>query len=133
MTDILKITKALADENRLRIIAALEGKELCVCQLIDLLGLAPSTVSKHLWILKNARLADARKAGRWIYYRLAGREAAACVKDALRWILESASNYPQIQADKRKLEEILNTDIEALCRRRTTRRSYNAGGIDQER
>jgi len=50
--------KALADENRIRLIVTLKGRELCVCQLIELLVLAPSAVSKHLSILKNARLID---------------------------------------------------------------------------
>ena len=57
MLEFMNITKALADENRVRILLALHGRdELCVCQLIDLLQLAPSTVSKHLFILRNARL-----------------------------------------------------------------------------
>ena len=57
MFGFMNITKALADENRVRILMALNGRnELCVCQLIDMLQLAPSTVSKHLFILRNARL-----------------------------------------------------------------------------
>jgi ArsR family transcriptional regulator len=43
--------------------------ELCVCQLIKMLGLAPSTVSKHMSILRQARLVQARKEGKWMYYR----------------------------------------------------------------
>jgi len=51
MFEFMNITKALADENRVRILMALNGRdELCVCQLIDMLQLAPSTVSKHLFI-----------------------------------------------------------------------------------
>jgi ArsR family transcriptional regulator, arsenate/arsenite/antimonite-responsive transcriptional repressor len=45
---------------------------LCLSQIIELLGLAPSTVSKHMAILHQAGLAETRKDGRWIYYRLAG-------------------------------------------------------------
>ena len=65
MLEFMHITKALADENRIRILLALHQKgELCVCHLIDLLELAPSTVSKHLFLLKNTRLIVARKDGR---------------------------------------------------------------------
>ena len=117
MMEILNITKALADENRLRIIAALEGRELCVCQLIELLDLAPSTVSKHLSVLKNADLTESRKDGRWMYYRLAGTEAPDSVKDALLWFIGSTRGDLQIQADKVRLEEILKIDPEVLCRR----------------
>ena len=70
MLAFMNITKALADENRVRILAALKNRELCVCQIIDLLQLAPSTVSKHLSILRQARLLAVRKTGRWAYYRL---------------------------------------------------------------
>jgi ArsR family transcriptional regulator, arsenate/arsenite/antimonite-responsive transcriptional repressor len=67
MRDRLDVLKALADETRLRALCALRGGELCVCQLIALLELAPSTVSKHLSILRAARLVESRKEGRWIY------------------------------------------------------------------
>ena len=71
MFEFLNITKALAEENRLRILLALDGAELCVCQLVELLELAPSTVSKHMSVLRQARLVESRKDGRWMHYRLA--------------------------------------------------------------
>lgn len=54
MLDPLDALKALADENRLRILCALREGELCVCEVIALLELAPSTVSKHLSVLRAA-------------------------------------------------------------------------------
>lgn len=60
MLDFMAIAKALADENRVRLLLALQKQELCVCQLIELIGLAPSTVSKHMSILRQARLVEAR-------------------------------------------------------------------------
>ena len=71
MFQFMTLTKAMADENRVRILMALRTvDELCVCHINELLGLAPSTVSKHLFLLRNSRLLTARKEGRWIYYRL---------------------------------------------------------------
>ena len=75
MKDCLNITKALADENRLRMLLALQDGELCVCQITELMGLAMSTVSKHLSILYQAGLVNARKEGRWMYYSLPGKGA----------------------------------------------------------
>jgi DNA-binding transcriptional ArsR family regulator len=72
MRDFLVLVKGLADESRLRTICALKGRELCVCQITELLGLAPSTVSKHMSILHQARLVDSRKEGCWSCYRLPG-------------------------------------------------------------
>ena len=83
MFEFLNITKALAEENRLRILLALEHQELCVCQLIELLKLAPSTVSKHVSILRQARLVTGRKDGRWIFYQLAGDGSPVEVKEAI--------------------------------------------------
>ena len=62
MFEFLNITKALAEENRVRILMALEVEELCVCQITELLELAPSTVSKHMSVLRQARLVEGRKA-----------------------------------------------------------------------
>ena len=113
----MKITKALADENRVRMLWALKGKELCVCQLIELLGLAPSTVSKHLSILKNADLVEHRKAGRWIYYRLISRQGRSQSRQALDWVFECLQGAAQLEADALRLDQILSIDTEILCRR----------------
>lgn len=64
------ITKALADETRLRIIMMVRDRKPCVCQVVEVLALAPSTVSKHLSLLKAAGLIESFKLGRWIYYHL---------------------------------------------------------------
>ena len=70
MKNIVRITKALADRQRLRILMWLQKGELCVCQIVELLKLSPSTVSKHLSILRSAGLVESRKDGRWVYYHL---------------------------------------------------------------
>ncbi len=119
MFDFLNITKALAEENRLRIMLALEGQELCVCQLIELLELAPSTVSKHMSVLRQARLVDGRKEGRWMYYRLADERASVVVKEAIAWVKKSLSVNERIHEDLNRLKEILKIDREVLCSRQT--------------
>ena len=119
MRQILRTTKAMADENRIRILGVLKGRELCVCQLIELLDLAPSTVSKHLSILKNARLIGSRKQGRWMYYRLAGKAAPKEITSALEWITISISESTRIIQDGQRMEEILRIDPEILCSRQS--------------
>ncbi len=65
-----QILKALADETRLRIVTLLSEGELCVCELMAVLDLPQSTVSRHLSYLKNnGWLQDCRK-GVWMYYRI---------------------------------------------------------------
>jgi ArsR family transcriptional regulator len=66
------IFKALGDEKRLRILLLLRARSLCVCELSEVLDTPFSTLSAHLKILKNTRLVEDLKDGRWVVYRLAG-------------------------------------------------------------
>lgn len=116
MKEIMGITKALADENRVRILALLDGGELCVCQIIEMFGLAPSTISKHLAILCQAGLIEHRKAGRWIYYRLP-RERSACVREAIRFVKKCLCGSRQIVDDAKHLAAVKRMSMESLCRR----------------
>ena len=116
MRDILNITKALSDRNRLRALMALADEELCVCRIIELLGLAPSTVSKHMYILRQARLVEARKTGRWVHYRVSDRDAPKPAKEAIEWARNNLADDPQIRRDTRKLKRILKIDPEELCK-----------------
>ncbi len=124
MFEFLNITKALAEENRVRILLALEGQELCVCQLIELLDLAPSTVSKHMSVLRQARLIDGRKDGRWMFYRLADDSAPVEVKEAIVWVRKSLSRNERTREDVKRLKEILKIDREVLCSRQTRSSVY---------
>lgn len=119
MQQFMNLTKALSDENRVRILLALSATaELCVCHINELLALAPSTVSKHLFLLKNARLLTARKDGRWMYYRLNNdAQAPGMVTEALAWIVKATSDIPVIQEDRRRLKEILSAPIQSACGR----------------
>jgi ArsR family transcriptional regulator len=115
MWDFMAITKALADETRVRLLLALQGQELCLCQLIEVVGLAPSTVSKHMSILRQSRLVEGRKDGRWMYYRIAGRDASPTVRQALDWVLRSLAGDAQVVRDAESLERILKLDPRELC------------------
>ena len=98
----MNCTKALADENRVRALLALRKGELCVCQITELFGLAPSTVSKHLSILYQAGLVESRKDGRWIYYRPSLKDAPMAVREAIAWVGRSLSANPRIAEDARR-------------------------------
>ncbi len=113
--EFIAVTKALADEHRVRILAALQAGELCVCQLIALLDLAPSTVSKHLTILKHAKLIEARKDGRWVHYRLADPQAPHVAHDAILWVRGALSKEKQVVEDAKRLKAILRMNPEVLC------------------
>jgi ArsR family transcriptional regulator len=72
-TDLARTLKAIADPARLRLlsmIAAHEGGEACVCDLIEPLGLTQPTVSHHLKVLVDAGLLTRDKRGVWAYFTL---------------------------------------------------------------
>jgi arsenate reductase/ArsR family transcriptional regulator len=94
---------------------ALAEGELCLCQIIELLGLSPSTVSNHMSVLQRAGLIERRKDGRWHYYRLAGRGASPSVRSALRWALKSLEGQKVIVADAKALCCVREADREALA------------------
>jgi len=117
MREFMAVTKALADENRVRMLLALTAGELCVCQITELFGLAASTTSKHLSILYRARLVDSRKDGRWIYYALPGKSAPAATREAIRWVEKALVEDPRIAEDTARLKKILAMDPVELCKR----------------
>jgi DNA-binding transcriptional ArsR family regulator len=111
--EVLNIFKALADLSRIRILMSLQDGPLCVCQIITLLGLAPSTVSKHLYILRQADLIEAEKKGRWMYYCL----SPAVDKRFMKWLENTLADDEKIHADAATLERILKDDPEQLCQK----------------
>ena len=121
MKEFLHLTKALADENRIRLLLALRGGELCACQLTELIQLAPSTVSKHLFLLKNAGLVEARKEGRWIYFKLGGKDAPVAVREALDWVKKSLGKSDRALADAKLLAKILKQNPVEICKRQGCR------------
>jgi len=117
MRELMTVLKALADENRVRILRALEGQELCGCQIVELLGLAQSTVSKHLAILHQARLIETRKNGRWMFYRAAGEDAPPEARQMAAAVSRLFAGTAKAREDAKRLTQVLKIDPEELCRR----------------
>jgi DNA-binding transcriptional ArsR family regulator len=113
----LAILKALSDESRLRTFLVLQEHELCVCQIIELLQLAPSTVSKHMSILKNAGLVESEKKGRWVYYRIANSANQKGIQQTSEWLMQSLVHDQTIKKDQQTIKKILEIDPDELCRK----------------
>lgn len=80
---LARIFKALADETRLKILWALEKREMCVCDLAATLGLTESAVSHQLRLLRNLQLVTNRRDGVVLYYRLADNHVSQLIKITL--------------------------------------------------
>ncbi len=116
MFHFMTVVRALTDENRVRILSALRGRELCVCQVTGLLDLAPSTTSKHLSVLRQARLIESRRRGKWVYYRTADPASAPpYVREALRFVFESLRESPELAADEDRIRLLLQSDACGGC------------------
>ena len=99
------VMKAAADPTRVRILKMLEGGELCVCQIIAVLALSPSTISKHLFLLKSAGLVNDRKEKKWVHYSLDLENKDAYVAGILRELSGWLERDSVIVKDRVRLAE----------------------------
>jgi ArsR family transcriptional regulator len=97
------LLKALAEPTRLRLAAllALNG-ETCVCELAAALAAPAFRVSRHLAIMKDRGLVEARRQGTWMHYRLAGPRGKleGCLQECFR---DCLAEHPSVVADRRRL------------------------------
>jgi len=94
--------KALSDETRLRILALLRDGELCVCELMSVLDLPQSTVSRHLAYLKNSGFVSDRRRGTWMHYRLI-EDDSSLHQELLALLHKNLSTNTQVSEDLKKL------------------------------
>jgi len=107
--------KAAGDPTRTRILKLLERGPLCVCQVQAVLGLAPSTVSKHLTLLRAAGLVSDRRDGRWIHYALAAEERNPYARAVLALLRGSLDREPLVAEDRVRLRRIKAVPVQSLC------------------
>ena len=109
----VRIFKALSDSNRLRILKMLQVRSLCVCEITEILGLATSTVSSHLRILRDAGFIVELKEGKWVNYMI-NTHPTDPVLASLNSIMHALLNdIEDIQRDRKM---VLTVDRMALCR-----------------
>jgi ArsR family transcriptional regulator len=70
LAELSSILRVIADEKRLRILKLLTQQEMCVCDIVERLGLSQSLVSHHLGVLKQAGLVQDRRDAQWVYYSI---------------------------------------------------------------
>jgi ArsR family transcriptional regulator len=113
MSEAVRLFRALADETRLRILNLVAHREVCVCHLVQALGLGQSKVSRHLAHLRNAGLVNDRREGLWMYYSLAAPKG--CLQQQMLGVLKrSAWELPMAAEDLQALEGL--GECSDLCR-----------------
>lgn len=112
--NLLKIMKALADENRLRIINLLNHKELCVCEMENILGMTQSNVSRHLIKLKDAELIESDKQGQFVFHKV-NPDVMEQYPFLHALLTQELGNLKKCKEDLSKLQAV--TDQGSLCER----------------
>jgi ArsR family transcriptional regulator len=107
-----RLFKALSDETRLRIVALLSIRELCVCHIEAALDVPQSTVSRHLSTLRAAGVVEPRREGTWMYYRIAEQHDPA-VRQQLELVMRA---YADRAALKREVAGIVKACGPSACR-----------------
>ncbi len=102
--EILKFSKALSDESRIRLLAMLRDNELNVGEVVQVLGMSQPRVSRHLKILHESGLLESRREGLWNFYRLAQSGTGKRFSDSISWLIE---NEAEVLADKRRVVDVL--------------------------
>lgn len=90
--------RAFSDQTRLRILHLLQGGQLCVNDLVEIIGVPQPTASRHLAYLRRAELVVARKEGQWIHYALAPARNPF-QKKLLECLSKCFDEVPAIQKD----------------------------------
>lgn len=106
-----KIFKALSDNSRLRILKMLQSKSLCVCEIQEILGLATSTVSKHLSILREAGFITEEKDGKWVNYMVNLHPEDSRISSVLSSLDFWIADEEIIIDDKNKMKSISRYNI----------------------
>jgi len=114
MRDMAKLFKALSEEVRLRVIGLLCTGELCVCDLMAVLDLPQSTISRHLSYLTNAGWLAGERRGIWMYYRLI-TDGGDLQQDLVAVLIKHLAALPVVAQDHARLEQYLKTKNPSAC------------------
>jgi ArsR family transcriptional regulator, arsenate/arsenite/antimonite-responsive transcriptional repressor len=110
VTDLDELFKGFADPTRIRILNLLAAGELCVCDIVDLLGLPQPTVSRHLAYLRRSDLVEVSREWKYAHYRLAEpahavhRNLINCVRTCFRGIDSLDAERARAEARVRELD-----------------------------
>jgi ArsR family transcriptional regulator len=104
--DHVNLFKALGDPNRIRIMKMVGVRELCLCELREILGLSSSTVSKHLTILRDAGLLLDSKDGKWVNFRVNANAGQQVIRSVIALIGESFNDDDAVRADLKKIRTV---------------------------
>jgi ArsR family transcriptional regulator len=114
MKETVKLFKALSEEVRLRILGLLMHGELCVCDLMAVLDLPQSTISRHLSYLTNTGWLAGERRGVWMYYRLRDHDDDL-QQDLLAVLNKHLRELSAVTRDHERLTQYLKIKSTSAC------------------
>ena len=102
--DLALLFAALADRTRLRLLNLIDGREVCVCYFVEILGQSQPKISRHLAYLRRAGVVAARREGKWVHYRIVVPDNSGAVK-ILRETLAALRQDKGMRADLSRLNK----------------------------
>ena len=88
LQDLADLFKVFGDPTRIRILYALSGQELCVCDIADVLDMTQSAISHQLRVLKQSRLVKFRRDGKTVFYSLSDDHVYTILRQGMDHVLE---------------------------------------------
>ncbi len=102
--DLALLFAALSDRTRLRLLNLMDGREVCVCYFVEILGQSQPKISRHLAYLRRAGVVAARREGKWVHYKIVvptNTGAAKILRETLAVLREDKG----MQADLTRLNK----------------------------
>jgi ArsR family transcriptional regulator, arsenate/arsenite/antimonite-responsive transcriptional repressor len=100
--DLTKLFAALSDLTRLRLLNLMDGREVCVCYFVEILGQSQPKISRHLAYLRAAGVVVARREGKWMHYKIAEPRNPDAAQ-ILSQTLDALKKDRAMQADRARL------------------------------
>jgi len=106
MYQLVKATKALSDETRLRMLNLLLQRECCVCEVMQVLDISQTRASRNLNMLYDAGFLKLRKEGLWSYYSIAQASLAGDISLLLDGVVAGLKDNPTVLQDTENLQQV---------------------------
>jgi ArsR family transcriptional regulator len=104
LQEIAETLKLMGDKSRLLILTLLKEHDLCVCEIVEILGMSQPSISQHLRKLKSAGLVNERRKGQWVFYSLSIEKKP--------YIEEVLHHIPSV---KDKIDELEKKGLRIIC------------------
>ncbi len=114
MQGLIKATKALSDETRLRILNVLLERECCVCEIMQALDISQSRASRNLGILQDAGFLRARRDGAWVVYSVDWQTANQYATSLAKLLKDSPVSNGISAQDRERLKQAVRVGPTAL-------------------